>query len=311
MRVRVQAVRYAAPSVSSFEFQLQDGGLLPAFSAGAHIDVYLPNGLIRQYSLLSPPEDLSRYVVGVKRDPHSRGGSSFMFESVRVGDVMLIGSPRNHFALNESASSTVLVAGGIGITPILCMAGRLNRLGMDWRLFYAVRRREEAAFLADLPFDRRRVVVHVDEENGGRPLDLAAIVASAPDTADMYCCGPAPMLDCFEAVCAGRPAARVHLERFAPAEVAATDGGFEVELARAGLRIRVKAGESIAGALAKAGATVPVSCEQGICGTCETRVISGIPDHRDSLLTAEERAANNVMFVCCSGSLSPKLVLDL
>lgn len=307
--MRLEAIRYGAAGINLYEFVPVDGRELPAFTAGAHIDLHLPGGLVRQYSLCNPQGERHRWVVGVKRDAKSRGGSSHMHEQLRVGTVLPVAGPRNNFELHEEAAASVLVAGGIGVTPIACMAQRLRELGRPFELHYAVRRREEAAFLRELAGDGLRL--HVDDESGGAPLDVAAIVRAAPADAHLSCCGPAPMLDAFEAAAQGRPAGFVHVERFAAKEAAAAEGGYTVKLARSGRCVSVPPGQTILEALRGAGLSVPASCEQGICGTCETRVLEGTPDHRDSLLSEEERAANKVMMICCSGSKQDLLVLDL
>jgi len=309
--MRLTAILYGAEGTNLFEFRTLDGHDVPPFTAGAHVDVNLPNGVIRQYSIASPQSDRSRYLLGVKRDAQGRGGSRFFHDEVRVGSVLKLSLPRNHFPLNEAATASIFIAGGIGITPILSMIDRLQTLVRDFSLHYAVRVRREA-LLEHVDATDDRVTLHVDSECDGRILDVAAIVAAAPPDAELYCCGPAPMLDAFEAACAGRPPERVHLERFsAPDTVAATGGAYTVELARSKRSITVQSGQTLIEALKAAGLKVKVSCEQGICGTCETRVLAGAPDHRDSILSDAEKAANDTMMVCCGGSLTPTLVLDL
>ncbi|MGE0315672.1 MAG: 2Fe-2S iron-sulfur cluster-binding protein [Lautropia sp.] len=311
LSLRLEAIRYEAEGVSTFEFRDPAGLALPPFEPGAHVDIHMSPGLSRQYSLCGSPAERDRYVVGVKRDPASRGGSTWMFDRLKVGDLVSVGSPRNQFALADGAHPSWLFAGGIGITPIRCMVEHLAAAGGDWHLYYAVARRREAAFARELARFGDRVHLHVDDEHQGRVIDLRALVASAPAHAHLYCCGPAAMLDAFDAATAGRPADRVHVERFAPKPAPAVGEGFTVALAKSGRRLRVEPGRSIAETLIDAGVPVTVSCEQGICGTCETRVVSGIPAHRDSLLSDEEKARNDVMMICCSGSLSDTLVLDL
>lgn len=311
IEMRLTAIIYGSEGTNLFEFRMLDGSDVPPFSAGAHVDVHLPNGTIRQYSIASAQADRTRYLLGVKLEDKGRGGSRFLHNDVRAGHVLKIGVPRNNFALNEQAASSILIAGGIGITPILCMIDRLKTLGRDFHLHYAVRARAEA-LLAQVDEDDARVRLHVDSEHDGRFLDVAAIVAAAPADAELYCCGPAPMLDAFEAACATHPTARVHLERFsAPDNVAATGGAYTVELAKSNRSITVQPGQTLLQALTAAGLTIKVSCEQGICGTCETRVLAGTPDHRDMILSDEEKASNTSMMVCCSGSLGSTLVLDL
>lgn len=307
--VRLNVIRFAAAGTNLFEFTPMDGQPLPAFSAGAHVDLHLPGGLLRQYSLCNPQGERHRYVMGVKRDANGHGGSRFVHDELRVGAVVQLGAPRNNFKLCEDAPHTVLVAGGIGITPIVCMRARLREMGRSWELHYSVRKREEAAFLDVLQGDG--VHLHVDAEHGGVPLPIASIVAGAPAGSHLYCCGPGAMLDAFEAAAAGRPADHVHVERFAPSMDAAVTGGFTVKLARTGGSVYVNPGQSILDALRGKGIAIQASCEQGICGTCETRVLSGVPDHRDCLLSGEEKRANKVMMVCCSGSKADLLVLDI
>jgi tetrachlorobenzoquinone reductase len=311
IEMRLTAIIYGGEGTNLFEFRAVDGTDVPQFTAGAHVDVNLPNGTIRQYSIASAQTDRTRYLLGVKLEEKGRGGSRFLHEQVRVGSVLKIGLPRNHFPLNEQATKSVLIAGGIGITPMLCMTERLRSLDRPFQLHYAVRTRSEA-LLGHVDEDDERIHLHVDAEHDDRLLDIAAIVAAAPADAELYCCGPAPMLAAFEEACASRPPAHVHIERFSAEDnVAAADGSYTVELAKSKRTITVQPGETLLQALQAAGLTVKVSCEQGICGTCETRVLAGTPDHRDMILSDEEKASNATMMVCCSGSLSPTLVLDL
>jgi len=310
--MRLTAIHFGATRTNLFEFRPPNGGDVPEFTAGSHVDVYLPNGTIRQYSIASGVTDRTRYLLGVKLEEKGRGGSRCMHDDLRVGHIVKLGLPRNNFSLIEDAALSIFIAGGIGITPIKCMIDRLQGLGHAWRLHYAVRARDEAVFATEFVGTGDRVHLHVDSELGGKVIDVAAIIASAPADAQLYCCGPTPMLEAFEQACIGRPKGRVHLERFsAPDVTAATGGAYTVELARSKRTITVAAGESLIDALKAAGLKIKTSCEQGICGTCETRVLSGIPDHRDMILSDDEKAANDTMMVCCSGSLSPTLVLDL
>jgi ferredoxin-NADP reductase len=310
LQVRVAEIVRLTDAVNCYELRAAGGGDLPPFTAGAHLDVHLPTGLIRSYSLTNPQGERHRYLIGVARDAMSRGGSNFIHDQVRAGDVLEICAPRNNFALAESAEHSILIAGGIGITPILCMIHRLEELGRPWQLHYAARSRRAAAFLDELSRSER-VSFSFDDERQGGFLDLAAIVASAPPGTHFYCCGPAPMLAAFEAATTTLPGDQVHLEYFTARDVAATEGGFVVELARSGKTIEVRPGETILEAVQAAGINPPHSCCEGICATCETTVLEGIPDHRDSVLSDDERASNATMMICCSGSKSPRLVLDL
>jgi tetrachlorobenzoquinone reductase len=309
LEMRLTAIMFGATRTNLFEFRPLHGEV-PRFTAGAHVDVYLPNGTIRQYSIASSTDDRARYLLGVKLETQGRGGSRCMHDELRVGQVLKIGLPRNNFPLIEDAALSIFIAGGIGITPIKCMIDRLKANGAGWRLHYAVRARDEALFADELAGDRLHL--HVDSEHDGRVIDVAAVVVAAPADAQLYCCGPAPMLVAFEQACADRPAKFVHLERFsAPDIVAATGGAYTVELARSKRAITVQPDQTLLQALQAAGITIKTSCQQGICGTCETRVLAGTPDHRDMILSDDEKAANDTMMVCCSGSLGPTLVLDL
>jgi vanillate O-demethylase ferredoxin subunit len=308
--MRLTAITYAAEQVHLYEFRPVSGTSVPRFTAGAHVDLYLPNGVVRQYSIANAQDQRDRYVLGVKREAAGRGGSRFMHDELRVGTVLEVGRPRNNFTLVETAAHSVLIAGGIGVTPIVSMAARLRSLGRSWELHYAVRRRSEAAFLDELRVGDGQVRLHVDEEQGG-VLDVARVVRAAPQEAHLYCCGPTPMLDAFTAAAASWPAQQVHLEYFSAAVAPAVESGFVVELARSKLLVSIPPGQTILEALRARGVKVQTSCEQGICGSCETRVLAGEPDHRDLLLSFEEKAANEVMMICCSGSRSAVLVLDL
>ena len=308
--MRLMAITYAAEHVHLYEFRPVSGASVPCFTAGAHVDLHLSNGLVRQYSIANAEDQRDRYVLGIKREAAGRGGSRFIHDDLRVGTILKVGRPRNNFPLVEDAACSVFIAGGIGVAPIVPMVARLRSLGRPLLLHYAVRRRAEAAFLDELLASDGRVLVHVDEEQSG-VLDIVSIVRAAPDDAHLYCCGPAPMLEAFTAASASRPANRVHLEYFSASAPPAAEGGFIVELARSKLRISVAKDKTILEALRACGVEVQTSCEQGICGSCETRVLSGEPDHRDLLLSPEEKGTNEVMMICCSGSHSPVLVLDL
>jgi len=311
LAVRLQSVSHAAQGIQVFEFVRPDGAALPTATAGAHIDLHLPNGMTRSYSLLQADEAPARYLVGVKRDPNGRGGSRYMHEQLRVGSVIEISAPRNHFPLLENAPHTVLVAGGIGITPVWCMAQRLQAIGASWELWYACRARADLAFLPELARFGERVRLHVDEE-AGHVLDLGAVVARAPAGTHFYCCGPAPMLAAYEAATSGLPPDTVHLERFGAAQpVQVTGGGFVVQLARSGIELAVPEGATLLDVLTANGVAIDSSCQAGICGCCEVRVLEGEVDHRDEVLTASQRAANSSMMACCSRAKGERLVIDL
>jgi ferredoxin-NADP reductase len=308
--VRVAAIRYAARDTNIYEFAPLDGKPLPPYEPGAHIDLHLPNGLIRQYSLIRPEPDPASYAVTVKRDPASRGGSRCVHDELRVGRTLKISTPRNNFALVENASHVVLLAGGIGITPIWCMVQRLHKLSRSWKLYYACRSRADMAFLQPLEA-MGHTHFHFDDENGDKVLDIKPIITEAPRESHLYCCGPTPMLKAFEAATADWPRAQIHVEYFTPKQEADKKGGFVVELARSGQEFVIPEGKTILQVLLDAGVDVDYSCELGICGACEQRVISGTPEHHDAILTEEEQASNTKVMICCAGCKSERLVLDL
>ena len=315
LEVLVKSIRHEALDVCSVELSPLAGAPLPSFTAGAHIDLHLPGGMIRSYSLVNPQDERHRYVVGVAKDAKSRGGSRYVHDQLRPGNKLTISAPRNNFALNENAPHTVLISGGIGITPLFCMIQRLQALGRTWELYLCARTREHAAFrdqLNALPESSRGWVHYTfDQEPGVKMLDIAAVVAAqAPDT-HLYCCGPLPMLEAFEKATADRAPECVHVEYFAAKEAPAATGGFTVVLAKSGKTLEVPAGKTILDAVLDAKIRVSYSCMEGICGSCEVGIIEGVADHRDLVLSKEEHAANKSMMICCSGSKSDKLVLDL
>ena len=316
-RVYLHAITYLARDTHAFEFRPADGAPLASFTAGAHVDVILPNGVRRPYSLCNGQGETHRYVIGVKKADPSRGASVYLHESLRVGAEIDIGPPRNNFALIESAPHSVLIAGGIGITPIYAMLQRQIALGASWELHYASRTRQDAAFLEALQslanVDPLRVRFEFDHEPGGRMLALDAIIAGASRGAHFYACGPSPMLDAFERATAALPHAQTHLERFTGAGDAAVakGAGFDILLARTNKQFHVPEGKAILDVLLDEGVDVAFSCMDGVCGSCKVGVLDGIPDHRDVVLGPDERAANKAMMVCCSRALSGRLVLDL
>jgi vanillate monooxygenase ferredoxin subunit len=316
LRVKVARKAAVAPDICAFDLVPADAAALPAFSAGAHIDVQLPGGLTRQYSLCNPPTETHRYQIGVLRDNASRGGSQAMHDDVHEGQLLTISAPKNHFPLAPEASRSLLLAGGIGVTPILSMAERLSAAGAAFELHYCARSRGRAAFLDRLsraPY-APQVALHFDDEPAGQRLDLPALLAPPQPGTHLYVCGPKGFMDAVLATARaqGWPEAQLHFEFFASdAGPRDSDEAFEVELAASGRVVVVPKGQSIVQALAAAGVDVLVSCEQGVCGTCLTRVASGVPDHRDAYLTVEEQAANDQMLVCCSRAKSPRLVLAL
>jgi tetrachlorobenzoquinone reductase len=315
-KVYLHAVTHLARDTCAFEFRPVGAAALAPFTAGAHVDLILPNGVRRAYSLCNPQGETHRYVVGVKKASPSRGASSYLHETLRVGTEIGIAPPRNNFPLVETAPHSVLVAGGIGITPIWGMIQRLNAIGASFELHYASRTRGDAAFLSDfenLATDRSRLSLTFDHESGGRMLDLPAIVAGAPAGAHFYACGPAPMLEAFESAVRETPAGHAHIERFEGVKDAAPGpaGGFEIVLARTGISLAVPPGKPILDVLLDEGIDVPFSCMEGVCGSCKVGVLDGVPDHRDLVLSDEERRSNKAIMVCCSSARTERLVLDL
>ncbi len=310
MMLTVRSVTVDTPDVRAYELCAPDGQALPAFTAGAHVDLHLSNGTVRSYSIVSDQGDRTRYVLGIARDRNSRGGSVHIHDTLESGSPIEVGLPRNRFPLDEGAVESVMFAGGIGVTPIVGMVRRLNALGRDWRLYFACRSRQDAPFMAELGSFGPRVTYHFDDEHDGARLDIARLVADAGPDAEFYCCGPTPMLEAFKAAVVAVAPARVHFEHFGGIEAAA-EGGFEVELARSGKIIQVRHGQTILEAVGAAGVAVPFSCQAGVCGSCETKVLGGEPDHRDLILTDSERRANKSMMICCSGALSDRILLDL
>lgn len=316
LRLRVRAVTWAAEGILGFELVPSAANtLLPPVEAGAHINLQLQAGLLRSYSLLNPSGERHRYCIAVNRDTNSRGGSRHLHEQVRPGDVLTVSAPANNFPLDETAPHSVLIAGGIGVTPILSMARRLVALGRPWQLLYAARSRGHAAFVAELQTlaetSRAAARFHFDDEQGARPLDLVAAMSALPNDAHLYCCGPLAMLGAFEAATTDWPRNQVHLEYFVAKDVPAMAGGYTVELRRSGRTLAVPAGQSLLDCVRAAGIDPPSACEQGICGTCEVRVLAGVPHHRDLVLSEPEKAANDRMMICCSGAKSDRLVIDL
>jgi tetrachlorobenzoquinone reductase len=312
--VRVRTLRHEADDIISVELVPYSDRRLPRFSAGSHIDVHLPNGLSRSYSLTNPQGETGKYIIGVYRDPKSRGGSKYIHDELRVGKLLRVSAPRNNFPLVETARRNVFIAGGIGVTPFVCMLDRLNSLGEKWCLYYCVRTRGQAGFIEHLErlaaVNGNEFVLNVDQEPGGHVLDIAATLSAEPDDAQLYCCGPTGMLNAFKEACRERPDDRVHIEYFSSTVAPSVKGGFTIKLHRSGKTVFVPEGNTILEVLLADGMDVPYSCQQGICAACETGVLAGVPDHRDMILTPEQQASNKVMMICCSGSKSEELVLD-
>lgn len=308
--VRVAEKRLDADGVATLTLVAPDGRRLPDWTPGAHIDLILPGGITRQYSLCGDRWDAHSYRVGVLREPAGRGGSAYVHDVLQAGDPVGIGGPRNNFPLVPS-QSYLFVAGGIGITPLIPMICQAELLGAEWHLLYGGRTRASMAFLDELGDHGDRVRVVPQDEFG--LLDLVGFLGAPRAGVRVYGCGPAPLLAALEVATAGWPAHSVRTERFVAAETGAPvrATAFEVELARTGTTVVVTPEQTVLDAVAGAGVEVLSSCRHGICGTCETAVLDGEPDHRDSLLDDAERSAADCMFICVSRSRSDRLVLDL
>lgn len=310
LQLRIKQAVWEAPNVLTYEFRSTTGEELPPFTAGAHIEITLQKDMVRSYSILNPQSERHRYVIAVQKERQGRGGSKWAHQNLRPGDIINVNGPRNNFALNEAAEKSVFIAGGIGVTPMLSMTERLSQLGRDWELFYCARTRATAPFVSVFDNDAR-VRMNFAREPGGARFDIAAAVRAAPENAHLYCCGPVEMLDAFEEATHEFARERVHVEYFTAKEPPAEEGGFSIVLAKSGREIEVPRGKTIMRALIDAGVDIRHSCSEGVCGTCETTVLEGSPDHRDRILTEGQRASNKTMMICCSGSKSEKLVLDL
>lgn len=316
LTVTVARVRDEAVDVRSFELRASDGAALPPYAPGSHVDVHVAPGIVRQYSLCGDPREPDRYLIAVKREAASRGGSVAMHERVSEGASLVVGTPRNNFALVPGASHHLLIAGGIGITPILAMARHLLATGASFQLVYFSRSIAHTAFHALLsgPGFAGRVTFHYALEPEQVRTYLRKLLWLRPEGAHLYLCGPRSFMDLVETTAAPTwPPDAVHVEHFAadPTALAGPRGSFVVKLARHGGEFTIPEGRSIIEVLAENGVTVETSCEQGVCGTCVTGVLEGEPDHRDVFFTDAEKRANDRMTVCVSRAKSARLVLDL
>ncbi len=302
-----------AAGIFAFELRAPDGGPLPAFTAGAHILVETPAGLARRYSLSNAAAERDRYVIAVKREPEGGGGSISMIERLAVGDLVAVGAPENYFPLAPEARSHLLIAGGIGITPILSMARTLRAQGADFRILYCARAPALAAFrdvLAE-PGLAERTTLHFDNGDPSQAFYFPTALASPAPGAHLYCCGPRPLMHAVREAAANWPHGTVHFEDFGTSAHASTggDGAFAVRLARSGRVIAVPAGVSILHALRDAGVDVDSSCEAGTCSSCRVTLLAGQADHRDFVLDADEH--DSAIMVCVSRALTPELTLDV
>jgi vanillate monooxygenase ferredoxin subunit len=303
-----------AVDIVSIELVSEDGRALPSFAAGSHVDVYLPGGLVRQYSLCNDPEETHRYVIAVLRDESGRGGSKAVHDLVHEGDRLQISAPRNHFALAPEAPHHLLLAGGIGVTPILCMAERLAASSETFDMHYCTRSRERTAFTARIAQSAFAGAVQFHHDDCGATFDIKQVLERASVGTHLYVCGPKGFMDAVlnTARTLGWPESRLHYEFFcASIDLNGAGKRFHVRIASSGATIEVPSDCTVVQALAANGIDVMTSCEQGVCGTCLTKVLEGEPDHLDSYLTPEEQAANDQFLPCCSRARSPLLVLDL
>jgi ferredoxin-NADP reductase len=308
--VRVVDKEVAAEAVVTLVLRAINDDPLPAWEPGAHVDLILPDAPTRQYSLCGDPAERRAYRLAVSRDPNGSGSSTYVHDRLQTGEIVRIRGPRNNFPLVESPRY-LFIAGGIGITPLLPMVAAASARDADWCLVYAGRRRGTMAFLGELAAYGDRVVIRPSEETG-RP-DLHTLLSAPRRDTLVFCCGPERLIAAVEQCCEVWPAQALHVERFTPKSVQPmeADGSFEVVLRRSDLTLTVPPGRSILSVVEEAGIGVVSSCARGTCGTCETRVIEGKPDHRDAVLNQEERAADDCMMICCSRSKGPRLVLDL
>lgn len=310
----VTRIAAEAEGVVSVELRHPQGAELPAWEPGAHVDLSLPSGLVRQYSLCSDPEDRTRYRVAVLRVADGRGGSIEVHDTGLAGRELKVVGPRNHFPLG-TAENYLLIAGGIGVTPLLAMARQLTKRRRRWSMIYGGRTRASMAFTAELA-ELGGPVDIVPEDEHGLP-DLAAAIRGCPRGTAVYCCGPEPMLQAAQSLCTEHlPAGALHIERFGAAAAdsvgpAGGDQEIEVELARSGHVLTVTANRSVLDAVLDVLPGTPYSCREGYCGTCEVTVLDGAPEHRDDVLTDGERASGETMMICVSRAKSVRLVLDL
>jgi tetrachlorobenzoquinone reductase len=313
LTVLVADVRAEAKDAITIELRAVDGGDLPIFSPGAHLDVHLPNGLVRNYSLTNDWRERNRYIIGVGRAADSRGGSSYIHSTLRAGARLKISPPRNNFALDENSASFLFIAGGIGITPIMAMIRWCIANEKPWRLIYAARSRQRAAFYEELcALGRDRAHFHFDDECG-EVLDVALAISSWTGGETVYCCGPAPLMEAVKNLTQHLPSGAVRFEWFTVPESdePQESNSFTVKLERSGIDFEVPEDKSILEVLEEHGFDIPFSCREGLCGTCVTNVCAGEPDHRDYVLTDEERESGKMMTICCSRSKSAVLTLDL
>ncbi|WP_340151315.1 PDR/VanB family oxidoreductase [uncultured Sneathiella sp.] len=311
--VFIYSITFESIDVIRVELRAADGNKLAAFTPGAHINLKLHDKVSRSYSLINDADERRRYVIAVQKDADGRGGSKWLHEVARVGQKLRCGEPINAFPLNENATHSVFIAGGIGITPVWSMIQKLEKLDKPWQLYYRARARQKAPFLNELRSLGKagKVNISFSDETSRNVCDLDTIISNAPPEADLYCCGPTGMLHSFEKACAELDSARIHTEHFQADREATVQNGFIVRAVKSNMELQIKEGQTILQVLRDAGLDPPYSCESGLCGECQTRVISGHPDHHDLFLTDEDKSSGETIMICCSGSHSSILEIDL
>jgi len=328
LMVRVRSIVYQGENINAYELVDPAGGLLPSFEPGSHIDLYFRDRRVRQYSMCGDPRDRTKYVCAVQREPQGRGGSKAIFERVHVGRILAISKPRNNFPLHKEAKRHVLLAGGIGITPMISMIHWLQASGQPFVLHYCTRTPERTAFLGELRplVERKLAFIYHDEGVPGRGLEITQLLSAWEEGTHLYYCGPNGFMSAVRKAAAHWPTGAVHYEYFAPSPDAlesmtavepvrtsdmaeAIGVGFQVKLVRSGRVFDVPNDKSIVEVLRENGVEVQTSCESGLCGTCRTRYLDGVPDHRDYILSQQEKARD--MLICCSRAHSQMIVLDL
>lgn len=311
----VRAINDEATNIRSYELAFADGAALPPAEAGAHVAIHLPNGLTRQYSLYDQPGAKTVYRIAVLKDPKSRGGSEFMHEQVKVGDQLNISGPFNNFPLSAKHQSATLIAGGIGLTPVISMARHLHQCGTPFSLHYCARNEVDAAFVEELRREEAfsgAVQMYFDGGDPAKGLNVRDLLAEIVGERHLYCCGPGGLMDAVEAATKHWPKGTVHFERFKAEPVnSAENTKFTIHLSRSNVEFEVPADKSILNVLREQGFDIDTVCEEGVCGSCLTDVLEGIPEHRDQILNDDEKSKNDVMAVCCSRAKTSRLVLDI
>jgi phthalate 4,5-dioxygenase reductase subunit len=311
LSLRVMRNDKIADGIHILEFRDAGGQPLPEFSAGAHIAIQAPNGLLRKYSLCNDPAERDRYLVAIKREANGRGGSCNLIDNTKAGDELMVAPPVNDFGLPPRAQDFLFIAGGIGITPIMAMIREVLRQGKRFRLFYCSRSPETTAFLDELsaPEFKDQVTIHYDQGDPARSLDLKPVLAERKNREHLYCCGPRPLMEAVRAMTDHWSSTAVHFEAFSEAEThKPTDKPFRLRLARSGEVLDVPTTKTILEVLRDRGLEVPSSCETGTCGTCRTKLVAGEADHRDLVLAEHERA--DTIMICVSRAKSDEITID-